>query len=1306
MSLTFSLTVESCISAGLIPRFFIGRVWLKSPRLCYSSFCRHPLYVQIKFIDQSEMIMKRYLFLFSILVLIVVISHPVAMAQGLPLGGIGTGKVEILPNGGFGAFTLHQKPHEPFMNDGSTFAAVYVNQKGNPLVKKLTANDPQGLDSVLFEGVFPNERIVYEDDLLPVTVVLEAFSPLLIRDAEKSAVPGAVLRYTVNNHSAEELEVALALSWQNIIGGVMANTQTKFEAGKVRHDAFSSGDEHGVEMRFEPKDEDFIGGDITLLCVEEDDDNVSIIPSWDASSNDMWIRFAAEGTWGDPKEKRIEKTVTEASRPAGALAVKRKLAANRSTTFTFVVAWHSPSWISSRGERYTARYADEWDSSKDTARKLADDFAEIRGEMNAWVKRLHAGELPEPMKAAVMDGFKELIRKSVWLEDGKFSLTTDDAEWQGNLGSPEERLAAMPFLLHCFPNLLRSELNMMMGQQLVSGEAPSYIGRAGDRVGVLDVDGAFLGRPDSTIAYVLLLYQYYLWTGDQDYLQTIYPHIRSALGWLINEDESGDGVPDGESFIGGTQAGTLSMWTADTYLAALRVGDEIGGLMNDIELQSRCYKARQRVVENVVSQLWNGNAFHARFDPANPVQSRGMPLFPGTFIERLNGWQTHFHSNKMNVGLKPVALMLEQQDSVFSQKIRWINAGLIADYGYGHPLHEAMPFNGMPSMSAWNWWNRLTGVGLDMARKSIIVGPKFTTDNDEWTYPLLSPVVDGTVHASRSLRSGIVECEIVLEQQWGERNIELNEISFLPRGDQDPNDFILYVMHEGEVLSGQDFVREGLRVFRFAEPVKFSRDDRVVVTAAPTESGKVFADVSSGRIVNMGANCTIDPVRTSPDHLSFRLINLQQENQLVRLDAGGSNAGKFTVLLNGNPLGSAGGEMSAVPLFLRRSPVAAEDYAWLQYARSGFVDAVQHIEAIHLPSLQKRLWDLQEEVETAFLADADLRGFQVDIVSPEADVEIDPDDFAYNPRRVMDDIHDAREALDDFLNDLPTLARDPVLAAEITGFFVPVYMQPDIRGAGLNQEMFTVAVDVENPAELEARARLSIVIPNGWRYETKGVIEKELDAATDGFNARFIVNPNARLQEQRYGIRLVLSGAWKNHAYRRYADLAVGHNFIKNWMVAGPFDNNGGQGFEKRYQLELNIETNETYKDGERDIVWKEMIYPDGYVDFNVTFDPKNDVVGYGYVAVHSPREMKVFALIGADEGVKVFHNYKEIYSKYRTSSSKPGTERVPLNLFQGWNHILVKVQDHQGPWGFFMEITDLQGRPVPELRYALDRSP
>lgn len=1237
------------------------------------------------------------------------VSHSLyADEYGIPLGGIGTGKIELLPSGGFGAFTLHHLPHEPLQNTGQSFAAIYVNQNGNPLVKKLMTGDAQGVESVRIEGVYPFERMVYEDQSLPVKVTLEAYSHIMLRDADASAVPGAVLRYRVENTGNSETEAALALSFQNIISGINNQQSVRFEAGEIRHEAFSSGNKHGVEMRFTSSEDEGTNGSISLMAIAAKNDSVSLMPSWNAAENDAWVRFNADGQFVESTDKRIKQQVDQSSHPSSAVAVKRMIPAQSSSTFTFVIAWHSPTWVSTRGEAFTVRYADEWDSSMKTAERLANDDEKNREAMMAWSDRFQHSRLPEPLLASVMNGFKELIRKSVWLNDGQFSMITDDPDWQGNLGSPEERLAAMPFFLHCFPGLLRSELEMMMKSQLISGEAPSYTGRAGGSVGVMDVDGAFLNRPDSTSAFVMMLYEYYLWTGDAEYLETIYPHIRSAVVWLLAQDETGDGVPDGDSFLGCTKRGQLSLWTADSFLAALRAGEETGLLMKDLELQNQCYNARQRITQNVISQLWNGESFHAQFNPSNPSHVDGQSAYPGTWFLKVNGLYTHFTPDKLLSSMKTLSSTRNtysfDDSSQLSTQNKWLNAAMLTEHGYAGriiEIHQQPTHN----MAAWSWWNRMTGVSLDMPRQALIISPRFLLHEDVMQYLLLTPVMDGTVEAHRSQRTGIVECNITFEQQWGNSKIVLNELAFSPVSGQNPNDFILHVIYKNEIISGQDFVRESLKIFRFAKPITFAKGDTVTMTLSPLDSGKVFANLDNGNLINLGVNCTVETIRVSPEQFSFRLKNLQQENQLVRLETGGERAAQYTVYLNGNPVGSAAAGVSTVPLFLRASPIPADDYAWLNYSRTGCAQTVPHIEGINNPALKNRLWDLQQEIEKAYLADSDLRGYQVDILSADTKLVPNPKEFEYDPRRVIDRINDARKRMDDFLRELPNIARDPVLAAEITGFFVPLTMQAKITNAGMLQEPFTVDVKVGNDAQLHARARLGIELPPDWRYEADGMVEHILDKAVSSFNSRFTVHPNTALQQQRFGIRLILSGAWNNYAFRRYADLAVGHNFVKTWMVAGPFENNGGQGFEQRFPIELNIKTSETYKSGDHDIAWQEMTFPDGFVDFDTTFKPNDDAVGFAYAAVYSLREQQVTVHLGVDEGVKVFHNYKEVYSKYRTSSMRPGTERFSLRLFEGWNHILIKVQEHQGVWGFFMEITDPTGRAIPELQYTLDKS-
>lgn len=1241
--------------------------------------------------------MKQIFFVNTLALLIFFCPVLFANELEIPLGGIGTGKIEIMPNGGFGAFTLHQKPHDPIPNLGESFAAVYVNHDGKAIVKKLETDVPQGVESVRVEGFYPFETVIYEDQTLPVNVTLQAYSPMFIRDAKKSAVPGAVLEYQVENTSSSEIEAAIALSFQNILGANVGET-VQYEVGEIRHEAFSSGSEHGVEMRFTPQNEEGARGSITIMAESERTDTVTILPVWEASNNEVWVAFNGGGEFVETGDRKITQPGTIASHPSSAVAVKRKIQPNSTSTFTFAIAWHSPTWFSTQGEKYTAYYNEEWDHSKKTASKLIDSDERNRDAMKKWSEAILTNELPSPIMASVMNSFKDLIRNSVYLDDGKFSLITGDQKWRGNLGSPEERLAAFPFFIQCFPDLMRSEMDVMMSLQLISGEASSYLGRAGDRVGAIDVDGAFLDRPVSTAAFVMLLYQYYLWTGDSDFIETAYPHIRSAIGWLVGQDETGDGVPDGESFMGDSQNGQLSLWDADCFLAALRVGEETGLLMKDLELQNQGYAARKRILPHVNSQLWNGTQYHAKFDPANPGKMDGETAFPGSWYTQLNGWYPHFFPQSIQTGLKSVSSNLK------SNIHSWLNAALLTDYGYiNRVINEQQQIS--QSMAAWSWYQRMTGVSLDVPRQALILSPRFMDNQVEMSFPLYTPILDGQVYAHRSMRTGIIECNIDFEQQWGDRFFKVNELAYAPMGGQDPNDFILHVIHNNEILRGQDFVREGLKIFRFTRPLQFSRGDQITMTVSPLHSGKVFANLDQGNIVNLGVNCTVETIRVSPEQLSFRLKNLQQENQLVRLETGGKNAADFSVYLNGSPVGSAADGVNTIPLFLRTSPVALREYTWLNYSRAGCIQTVQHIDQSNNQTVKKRLWELQEKIDQAYLADADLRGYQIDIVNAEAKLLPDPDDFEYDPRRVVRLIDNAKEELEDFLNDLPTITRDPVLAAEITGFFVPITINPTITNAGMLQEPFTVDVTVNNDARLEARTRLGIDVPEGWRFESKGMVEEQLDDSVLSFDTAFTVFPNEALQQQRHDFRLTLSGAWNNHAFRRYADLAVGHNFVKTWMVAGPFDNNGGQGFEQRFPLELNIKTEEIYKSGTRNIAWKEMTYPDGFVDFDTTFSPNDDAVGFAYVAVYSPREQRVDIHIGADEGVKVFHNYKEVYSKYRTSSMRPGTEKFGLRLFEGWNQVLVKVQDHQGVWGFFFEITDVFGRDLPDLQYALDRS-
>jgi len=92
--------------------------------------------------------------------------------------------------------------------------AVRIRQNGGETLRTL---DSKGFRDVSFRGEYPIGTVTYRDEDLPVSAVLEAFSPFIPPDAEGSDLPATVLTFTVKNESPDECEVTIAGWLENAV---------------------------------------------------------------------------------------------------------------------------------------------------------------------------------------------------------------------------------------------------------------------------------------------------------------------------------------------------------------------------------------------------------------------------------------------------------------------------------------------------------------------------------------------------------------------------------------------------------------------------------------------------------------------------------------------------------------------------------------------------------------------------------------------------------------------------------------------------------------------------------------------------------------------------------------------------------------------------------------------------------------------------------------------------------------------------------------------------------------------------------
>ena len=153
---------------------------------------------------------------------------------GIVLGGIGTGSVELFPDGEFHqwqianadrwAYSLNDDPNASEGEEYTGALSFWVRTQTDgetPVVRKLGLqtnekdfrysmfawNKP--VEKIEFDGKFPVAALKYVDSALPVDVAMKAIAPFVPHNLKDSSTPGFYLDFELSNPTDQEVTVSL-----------------------------------------------------------------------------------------------------------------------------------------------------------------------------------------------------------------------------------------------------------------------------------------------------------------------------------------------------------------------------------------------------------------------------------------------------------------------------------------------------------------------------------------------------------------------------------------------------------------------------------------------------------------------------------------------------------------------------------------------------------------------------------------------------------------------------------------------------------------------------------------------------------------------------------------------------------------------------------------------------------------------------------------------------------------------------------------------------------------------------------------
>lgn len=580
---------------------------------------------------------------------------------GVPMGGIGAGKIELDPEGVLTAITINNNCEVPIFKAPGSFFAAWAHSGAKKDAFLLQTADPGKTgfplaDSIDFEGRFPRASLTYSRENFPVKLCLTAFSSLVPYHEKDSSLPAAFYTFTLENTSADETEAALLFSFENLIGtgGSMVlesqnpekepsfimntwnpgflwcdrrgNHQEAFSAPEGEGIFFAGTEDHGDPMSF---------GDYTLLCLSpENDVEITRNSGWDifTGKKKFWEDFSADGRLTAPEVPAVG---SDHIFPAAALSARLTLKPGEKRTLTFLLSWHMPCYPSASGEDMGVYYSRFFSTSREVAAYAAARKDRLFAETLAFEEALKASSLPDWLAEKLINDRFSIYSCSFFTRDGRFAINEAPSGMMGCLGTMDQRLASNVLYTDFYPWLDKKELTLFADIQGEDGSISHDLGF-----------GEFISTPrpgtwsDLCSSFVLQVYKYYLYTKDRAFLDEMYPKIKRTVAYQLSIDLDKNGIPDVGSGHGttydtyhwyGTSAFVASLWISE-----LAVCQKLAALYQDEAFEKDCRSWREKALASMDAELWNDHYdFGSYYNNYNDVS--GKRKSENCFIAQLAG---------------------------------------------------------------------------------------------------------------------------------------------------------------------------------------------------------------------------------------------------------------------------------------------------------------------------------------------------------------------------------------------------------------------------------------------------------------------------------------------------------------------------------------------------------------------------------------------------------------------------------------------------------------------------------------------
>ncbi len=479
-----------------------------------------------------------------------------------PVGGLGAGMFCLEGTGAISHMSIRNRPE--IYNEPSLFSAIAIKGLKNG-VKVLegqvpdwkmfgargTGNGAAGTTYGLprfqkaeFRTHFPFATIQLQDNDIPLQISIKGWSPFIPTDEDNSSLPVGMLEYTFTNKTTQSFEAIFSFNTKNFLA------DTDGAVNKI------TGIDNGFVLKQEAvKDKPEVQANFAVFT----DDDKTIV-------DHCWFR----GGWWDPltmawNTVRDVKTRTtdpvDKDAPGASLFVPFTLNAGATKTVKLMMAWYVPETNMHIGEvvpkdcngdsgccnapedlavtngkkspspNYKPWYSAQFNSIEEVADYWKKNYSDLQSKSKLFSDAFYASTLPPEVMEAVAANLTILKSPTALRQyDGRFwgweGCGDDGGCCSGNCTHVWNYAQAMS---HIFPALERTMRNTEFCEDQNKEGHQGF--RANLPISPLKHD--FHAASDGQLGGIMKVYREWRISGDNDWLQKIYPVVVTSMDYCI-----------------------------------------------------------------------------------------------------------------------------------------------------------------------------------------------------------------------------------------------------------------------------------------------------------------------------------------------------------------------------------------------------------------------------------------------------------------------------------------------------------------------------------------------------------------------------------------------------------------------------------------------------------------------------------------------------------------------------------------------------------------------------------------------------